>query len=81
MSCNCLLVEMGVGEPRAFEVSNFRHLIYLLKSGTKIAFAAGAKEISLKVPSRHLALKHNWGALTCPWELFAGVGFSRELSS
>lgn len=36
-------VEMGVGEPRAFEVPNFRHLIYLFKSGTEIAFAVGAK--------------------------------------
>lgn len=43
MSRNRLLVEMGVGEPRAFEVPNFRHLIYLFKSGTEIALAVDAK--------------------------------------
>lgn len=71
-----LLVVKGGGEPRVSEVPNFRHLIYVFKLGTKISFAVGGK-----VPSEHLALKHNWGALTYPWELLAGADFSRELSS
>lgn len=67
-----------------------REHLKLLTSGTSFTCSSWGLKfhlqlverwISLAVSSEHFALKHNWGALTCPWELFAGVDFSRELSS
>lgn len=52
-----------------------------LSWGLKFHLQLVLRWLSLEILPECLALKHNWAALTCPWQLLASVDFCRELSS